>query len=185
MFHKLKEAIEALPDLIQDREGWGTLVINRRKPHTYRAFRMLDDTHRICLHRFDPCGPEDAFLHPHPWPGAFVVLQGEYRMQVGFSPDLESDPAIIMDTILAEGSCYSMESPLGWHSVQPIKTCWSIMVNGQPWATDVVHQAAPTTKGKDLDTMTPEQRNEHLANFMIPEFVLPECLWPDDVVRPA
>lgn len=150
------------------RSNFDSLVINRRKPHTYRAFCYPDIPElkgtRICLHRFEPCSEDEAFLHPHPWPSAMMILKGQYRMRVGCSPDMASKPVMVMDTVLSAGSVYVMEEPKGWHSVQPITTCWSIMVNGQPWG-DKAHEEAPTTKGKDLQKMTPDELNEHLMKF--------------------
>lgn len=153
---------------------WDSLVINRRKPHTYRAFCYPKgdlEGIRICLHRFEPCSDNEAFLHPHPWPSAMRVLKGEYRMRVGFSPWRERptvvvEPTMVMDTILAAGSSYVMEEPMAWHSVQPITTCWSVMVNGAPWG-DKAHPAAPTTKGKDLEKMSPDDLDNHLRTVQV------------------
>ncbi|MBM82245.1 MAG: hypothetical protein CMJ78_16895 [Planctomycetaceae bacterium] len=61
-----------------DPSRWGSIVINKRKPHTYRAF-LEHDEHRICLHRFDACEPEDSFPHPHPWASSMLILSGELR----------------------------------------------------------------------------------------------------------
>jgi len=64
------ESFETAPEV------WDSLIVNRRKPHTYRASRMYGDW-RICLHRFDHCSEKQAFRHPHPWPGGFFVLGGQ------------------------------------------------------------------------------------------------------------
>lgn len=153
---------------IDQPENFDSLIINRRKPFTYRAFWYPQNQSlkglRVCLHKFDPCEESDAFLHPHPWPSAMAVLEGHYRMKVGASVDKGSQPIIVSDILLGPGSAYSMPDPMGWHSVQPMETCYSIMVNGKPWG-DEAHSAAPTTKGKDLDKMTPEQLADHLATF--------------------
>lgn len=169
MFSILRKAIDIARVAVADPTDWETLVINRREPHTYRAFIYPKELpgYRICLHRFDPCGESAAFLHPHPWPSAMKIFEGDYRMRIGASADLkkETKPVIVLDEILAGGSVYAMTEPLGWHSVQPLTTCWSLMVNGQPWGTDVAHAAAPTTKGKDLDKMTPVQLDAHMDKF--------------------
>ncbi len=46
-----------------------SLIVNRRKPITYRVFRYLNDGLRVSLHKFDPCARHEAYPHPHPWPG--------------------------------------------------------------------------------------------------------------------
>ena len=63
---------------------WDSLIVNRRKPHTYRAFTFDGDL-RICLHRFEPCEASEAFMHPHPWPGAFLVLDGQGGLRPGLA----------------------------------------------------------------------------------------------------
>ena len=160
---KLKSVMRDLPKLLNHPNEWESLIVNRRKPHTYRAWRMLDDNYRVCLHRFEQCSPEEAFVHPHPWPGAFIVLQGSYAMKVGLSSDRKSQPTSVVDTILRAGSIYSITNPLTWHSVQPLETCYSIMINGKPFENP--HEAAPTTKGKDLDKMSEEDLKAHLDFF--------------------
>ena len=168
MTQKLSDALTLVPSRLDDRTCWDSLLINRRKPHTYRAFMLPEfgplEGYRICLHRFDPCEESDAFLHPHPWPSAMLVLEGHYRMKIGASASLERDskPIIVLDEILSAGSSYCMDEPRAWHSVQPLTTCWSLMVNGKPWDA---HAAAPTTKGKNLDKLNCEQLKEHLSKF--------------------
>lgn len=177
MIEQLKKAIEIIPHLLSTPEVWQSLIINRRKPHTYRAFLFpekfssapeLDGT-RICLHRFEPCEEKDAFLHPHPWPSAMLILSGRYRMRIGASEtnQIGNKPIIVLDEILSAGCVYSMTEPRGWHAVQPLTTCYSIMINGQPWAPSDVHGDAPTTKGKDLEKMDHEKLLSHLDMFKI------------------
>ena len=166
---ELKTALNILPELLDQPTKWDSLIVNRRKPHTYRAFYYstpkddLTEGTRLCLHRFDPCGAEDAFPHPHPWPGAFYVAEGSYLMHVGMSSAPDKDPNNVVTTELKAGSSYAISSPLTWHSVQPLETCWSIMVNGEPFLKQ--HDSAPTTKGKDLDKMTSSQLTDHLWMF--------------------
>lgn len=149
--------------LLNDPKKWETLVINRRKPYTDRAWTMFAGL-RICLHRFEECSMQEAFFHPHPWPGAFMVLEGTYRMKVGYAKDLHSEPEKSMTLVLPKGSVYAMTDPLIWHSVQPLETCYSIMVNSDPWGS-LQHDRASTTKGEDLGRMTDEQLTEHLNKF--------------------
>ena len=130
-------------------EEYDSLVVNRRKPHTYRAFRQFGE-YRVCLHRFDSCGPDECFAHPHPWPGAFLMLEGEYLHRVGFSPDLDSDPTFLFTEIVRPYSMYEIVHKQTWHSVQPLKTTYTVMVNGEPWDG---HSQTMPTKGKDLEKM--------------------------------
>lgn len=147
-----------------DEIEWNSLIVNRREPHTYRAFGFVGDN-RICLHRFDPCQEDDSFWHPHPWPCRVLVLQGEYCMRMGVSSTLENEPEEEGYFNLGRFSSYDMTNPKGWHSVIPRTTCYSLMINGKPWETP--HVKAPTTKGKDLDKFTDTQMIEHISVFKV------------------
>ena len=70
-----------LPGMLNQPGLWDSLIINRRKPHTYRIFTQYADL-RLCLHKFDMCDEGEAFSHPHPWPAAFMVLKGKYKMNI-------------------------------------------------------------------------------------------------------
>jgi hypothetical protein len=183
MLQLLNEVIKGLPKMIREKPlgEWGSLIVNRRKPHTYRIFTMLGDA-RICLHRFELCDESDAFRHPHPWPGAFAVLAGHYRQKVWTSSSRQDTPRReAIDMVLSPGSTYAITNPLTWHSVQPIEmegyeppgftnifppSAYSVMVNGKPWDEEAAHEAAPTTKGKDLDKMDPTMLSAQLGVFL-------------------
>lgn len=160
--NKLEDVLKQVPLLLRD-DNWETLVINKRKPHTYRAWKFLENEIRVCLHRFEPCSEDEAFMHPHPWPGAFIVLLGKYVMKMGLSRDRGSEPEHVSTLSLASNSAYAITNPLAWHSVQPLERCWSIMINGKPFYEP--HERAPTTKGKDLEKMTEDQLRNHLSVF--------------------
>lgn len=164
MLNKLEEYIDKLPELVQDHTKWSSLIINRRKPYTYRAFYQ-DGDYRVCLHRFEVCEPEEAFYHPHPWPGAFKILKGSYKMKIGYSTHIDTKPSQVTQLILPAGSSYEITSPLTWHTVEPISECYTVMVNGVPWSETVRHQDVKTTKGKDLESMTEEDLKAHLNTF--------------------
>ena len=59
MLSELFDIVRLLPHMVHDCEPWDTLVINRRKPHTYRAFHIFKtgpfNGIRVCLHRFEAC----------------------------------------------------------------------------------------------------------------------------------
>jgi len=165
----LEEAMTDLPILMDRRDLWSSLIVNRRKPWTFRAFANLkskDQNFRVCLHRFEVCDEHESFLHPHPWPGAFWILKGSYVMNVGYSQDRTSKPSSVSKLVLAAGSKYAITNPLTWHSVTPLEECYTVMVNGEPWDTKTVaHTEVRTTKGKDLDSMSPDDLSAHFATF--------------------
>jgi hypothetical protein len=147
MLNILKDLMPEILESIDD--DWDSLVINRRKPHTYRMFKNFGEL-RVCLHVFDPCEPEDAFAHPHPWPGAFLMLAGEYTHTVGYSPDLESPPTFLYREIVRPFTMYEITHKQTWHTVQPTQRTYTVMINGPAWEG---HVETRTTKGKDLDCL--------------------------------
>jgi hypothetical protein len=162
MIHNLLSLLPDIRHAVQTRDGWDSLVINRRKPHTFRVSRKMGDF-RVCLHRFEPCGPEDAFPHPHPWPGAILIMHGSYIQRIGHSPSLQEAPTFYYTELLRPYSLYEIVDPLVWHSVQPVTQVFTIMVNGAPWESQ--HTETRTTKGKDLESMSPEAVVSHLSMF--------------------
>lgn len=164
MLDRLANTLKILPPLLNDKSKWVSLIINRRKPWTYRVHTQLDDL-RVCLHRFEVCEPEESFFHPHPWAGAFVVLQGGYRMGVGYSQSRTEKPKPVMVIELSEGCRYEITDPNTWHSVTPLGLTYSVMINTAPWTPDFAHQDVRTTKGKDLEIMSDEALTEHLQTF--------------------
>lgn len=157
-----------LPALLADPSKWSSLIINRRKPITHRAFTMLGED-RLILHEFEQFDQtsEEGFFHPHPWAGAFQVVDGAYFMEVGYTPDrFIAKPTVLFQMELTEGSCYEISDPLVWHRVIPLTPrVRTIMLNGPPWSPDVAHTQVRTTKGKDLEQMSPERLKEHLDFF--------------------
>lgn len=186
MLNKLNRVMEALPNMLSEPRRWKSLIVNRRKPHTFRAFTQFQEL-RVCLHRFEMCDELEAFRHPHGWAGAFEVMGGYYRQKVWYSESRIADPCRkpVIDMILGPGSQYEISNPLTWHSVQPLsgydgaedvfvnlpESAWTVMVNGEPWDADTAHVNTVTTKGKDLDKLTPEQMTDHLRAF--------QCLMED------
>jgi hypothetical protein len=168
MLAKLFESLKLLPPILNNRAAWDSLIVNRRKPYTYRVFTGLPNGLRLCLHKFDPCHTHEAFAHPHPWPGAFIILQGMYRMQLGYACGgrLDANPSEVTTCIFAKHSCYEIINPLTWHAVIPLQTTYTIMVNDEPWDTETTaHKEVRTTRGKDLDKMPEPELLEHLGIF--------------------
>lgn len=168
MLDLLNEQIRHLPNLLDDIEGWDSLIINRRKPVTWRAFRMIGEN-RLCLHKFEQFDgtTEEAFPHTHPWPGAFRIISGGYRMQVGKVESINDVHGQMLATFdMWEGSSYEMTNPLVMHRVTPITSeVYTIMINGPAWPEGVVHSGVKTTKGKDLQAMSRGQLRDHLHYF--------------------
>jgi hypothetical protein len=162
MIERLQELIPQIIQSLDAPEEWDSLIINKRKPHTYRVFRQFGNE-RVCLHGFAPCESTECFAHPHPWPGAFLMLRGSYIHRIGCSTDLESTPSLLYREIIRPYSTYEILDRRIWHSVQPLEWTETIMVNGEPWESP--HSQVRTTKGKDLEKMTPEQVQEHFSCF--------------------
>lgn len=171
MLAALEESLNLLPDILKDRTAWDSLIVNRRKPYTYRVFTTLPSGLRCCLHKFDPCHTDEAFAHPHPWPGAFIIMDGKYRMMTGYSCGGRLEPGYSkvrkpFTQILTKYCEYEIINPLTWHSVTPLETTYTVMVNDTPWDTETTaHKEVRMTKGKDLDKMPEEDLIEHLARF--------------------
>lgn len=172
MLEILEYAMKQLPALLNDVKNFDSLIVNRRKPYTYRVFTNSQQwdghclrNYRICLHKFDPCDTHESFLHPHPWPGAFTILKGSYKMKVGYSVSRTEKPSDVLDLILRAGSSYEITNPLTWHAITPLETTYTVMVNGEPWDAETAHVNVVTTKGKDLDKLEPNKLQEHLDIF--------------------
>lgn len=155
-----------LSALLLKPEAWDSLVINRRKPYTYRVFTTLPNGLRLCLHKFEVCDTHEAFAHPHPWPAAFMILSGQYKLKLGRSLDRkDSNPVDVATMIMSQYSSYEMLDPLTWHSVIPLTTTYTVMINGTPWSQEFAHQDVRTTKGKDLQKMSEDELKKHLNMF--------------------
>jgi len=166
MIDNLLETIkkEEFIKLLGETDKWDSLIINKRKPHTYRIFTQLGEN-RVCLHKFDTCSSEESFAHPHPWPGAFMVLHGAYRMKLGKSKDRFSDPEWVSELIMGAGSVYQIVDPLVWHTVTPLETTYTIMMNGPSWDKETAHTQVRTTKGKDLEKLPLDELESQLDSF--------------------
>lgn len=148
---------------LNDPSGWESLAINKREPITIRLFRQIGE-YRFCLHRFTACDHDEAVMHPHPWPAAFRILRGGYWMGLGRSPDLVTKKVTMTSHLyLPEGSIYSITDPHVWHSVEPDKETWTIMINGPDFQH--MHEAVRRTAGKGLSPVSPESVARDLGVF--------------------
>ena len=164
MMEKLENVLKELPALLEIPERWDSLVINRRKPFTYRVLSLVEGF-RISLHKFDACDRSESFYHPHPWPDAFKILSGAYQMQMGRSVSRFSDPLDAGSFRLYSGSMYAITDPYVWHQITPIMETHTVMVNDPPWDIDVAHTKTRTTVGKDLDKLPLDELVGHLNKF--------------------
>jgi hypothetical protein len=92
-----------------------------------------------------------------------MVLRGRYMHSVGVSQDLVSQPELVYQQEVGPYSPYLITDPKIWHSVQPLQTTYTIMVNGPPFENP--HASVRTTKGKDLKTMSDKDKCTLLAKF--------------------
>lgn len=147
-----------LPALLLAEAGWSGLFIDYHPPTVERLWRPWGD-YRVSLHRILPCAREAALFHPHPWPSAMRIIEGEYEMAVGYGPG-DEPPPIAARMIVRGEFRYEMTHPDAWHYVRPIGgPTWSLMVTGKPWS-----RQAPRSD-KPLVDLTPEQRKGLLAFF--------------------
>lgn len=129
MLQLLAQVEQALPELLT-KDDWASLLVNDETPMVERVWRQLGEN-RICLHRIHPC--YTPFMHKHPWPSAMRIIEGNYKMDIGYNITL-LPPPVAATVILTPGSSYEMTDPDGWHSVNPIDTpTLSLMVIGKPW----------------------------------------------------
>jgi len=137
----LKSVLHELPELLQ-RKDWNSLHITYEPPEVLRLWRSWGD-YRIFLHEILPPFPRrKALYHPHPWPSIVLLLDGSYRMGVGYGPGLEEPPQT-MTVRVSAGDWYEMADRDGWHIVEPEETSFSIMVTGKPWGREMPRSEHP------------------------------------------
>lgn len=133
----LKENEDLFLDIADDRPlaDFRTTDINYHPPRVHRlsidCFGM-----RINYHKIFPCRPENALLHPHPWPSGMIVFsEGEYEMGIGHSPgDDASSVGIDCRLSLSGKFYYTMNDRDGWHYVAPrTMPAYTVMVTGPKW----------------------------------------------------
>lgn len=120
-----------LYELLCDPTIWKSVDINYHPPRVERLWCQLGK-YRLYLHFIHPCKREEAFFHPHPWPSAIHVLEGQYEMGMGFGSGIES-PEIFSTILTSGGMYYEMPHRDGWHYVRPLAVSSSIMLAGEPW----------------------------------------------------
>lgn len=138
MIKVLHEALRVLPELLAHAQ-WQSLDVTYHEPHVERLWIQWG-RYRILLHRIWPCS-SDPLYHPHRWPSAILIVNGQYEMRVG----TEGHEAA--NLVLPAGSIYEMLDPYAWHAVRPIGgPSDSIMVIDQPYALPQAPLVVPRTK---------------------------------------
>lgn len=120
-----------LYDLLCDPSIWKSVDINYHPPHVERLWCQLGK-YRLYLHFIHPCEREEALFHPHPWPSAIHVIEGQYEMGMGFGSGLDK-PEIFSTILTGGGMFYEMPHRDGWHYVRPLSVTSSVMLTGEPW----------------------------------------------------
>ena len=142
MLAVLAEVEDVLPALLQDERLWQSLYVDYHPPTVERLWAAWGD-YRVSLHRIHPCEREQALFHPHPWPSAMRVLEGDYEMAVGFGAGSETPPVAALMIVRGDFR-YEMTHPDSWHYVRPLgRPTLSVMVTGKPWARDAPKSSRP------------------------------------------
>jgi hypothetical protein len=158
MLDTLAAVERELPELLQDESGWNSVYIDYHPPTVERLWRNWNG-YRIYLHRIHPCAAGEALFHPHPWPSAMRILEGEYEMAVGYGKG-ETVPPVAALMIAAGDFRYEMTDPDAWHYVRPLgRPSVSLMVTGKPW-----DRPSPRS-GKVLQPLNEGQRAALLEFF--------------------
>lgn len=134
MLDKLLEIEKLLPKLLRDPSvDWKSVYVDYHPPIVERLWLDINDV-RLYLHRIHTCAREEALFHPHPWPSAMRIINGEYEMGIGYSADNTPPAETLTKLIVTKGVAYSMEARNSWHYVAPVSpTSLSVMVTGKPW----------------------------------------------------
>ena len=165
------EIVERNMPSILMHSKWKSLDVDYHPPHVQRIWTEWNDV-RIMLHCFpETCNAENALYHPHPWPSAMRVLEGEYIMEVGHEVfnDIPHTPTpeTIATTVMKAGSAYEMTNPKAWHKVIPQKETYTLMVTGPLYEKDDMSLGIekPTKELGRLDTFTFERILKKFKEF--------------------
>lgn len=120
-----------LLDLLRYPNLWKSLDIDYHPPRVERLYTDAEG-YRLSLHYIHPCTREEALLHPHPWASAMAIMEGNYEMGLGFSPD--NTPDIITTVEFTGPGYYEITNIDSWHYVRPVDSiCKTVMLSGPPW----------------------------------------------------
>lgn len=164
MLQYLLEAEKELPFLLKRPSLWQSLFINYEKPFVERLWCPWKK-YRLNLHKIHPCLPGESFFHPHPWASAMKIVEGTYRMAVGYGEGL-IEPPVATVCYLTPGSIYEMLDINAWHSVAPIdEPVYSIMLTDVPW-----NRSMPKSEKIRLSSLSDEKLS-HLTKFFSDKYL--------------
>ncbi|RDJ35387.1 MAG: hypothetical protein DWQ19_11265 [Crenarchaeota archaeon] len=172
MLSILKYVVNNLSVPLSNQGNWNSLYIDYEKPIVERLWTTMQIDgidYRIYLHKIYPCEKEEALFHPHPWPSAMVLCQGNYETVIGYGePDATTKPRPMGPFYLSEGSVYQMLTPFEWHYVRPIKEpCITLMVAGPPYSPAMVTPPYNPNKNKpELRPLT-KQESQPIFDFFL------------------
>ena len=159
MLDLLDEAVKQIKreEWLLGPKGWNSKYIDYHPPLVERMYRDWGEN-RISLHRIMPCDADEAFLHPHPWPSAFLVF-GQYEVGFGYSETNEA-PSITHTMRTGFGTRYEMTDLHAWHYVAPLEPVVTIMVTGKPW-----DRPAPRTANAPFRELTGKEQFRLLSDI--------------------
>lgn len=130
---QLEDAKRELPELLMNEEQWGDVDVHYHPPRVERLWTPYRDG-RVFLHEIHPCVPDAALMHPHPWPSAMYLIDGEYEMGYARSDPDGPRPTNYERRVVRAGETYVMPDPDEWHYVAPIRDAVrSVMFIGTPY----------------------------------------------------
>jgi len=168
MLKTLKRIQAALYPMLKNADAWTSLDINYHPPFIERLWLQMsvdEKSYRVNLHCMQPCSAKDALFHPHPWPSAVHIYQGDYEMGVGVGEQVPA-PLVAMRILGGSGVSYDMTHPDAWHYVRPLgsEPVYTLMVTGTPWPKAMV-RPNPSPPQDPLEVLSDERRLELLSIF--------------------
>jgi hypothetical protein len=149
----------ALPELLMEEEKWKGITLAGGES-LHRLWRKLADRVVVYLHKIDPSVKGKKVFHFHHWPMAVHVVEGTYRMGVGYGSGLET-PLVAMTVDISQGSTYEMLHPDVWHFVEPTaQSSWSVAITGKPWIRPYA-----LDEHNLVETLTEARRQEMFSKF--------------------
>ena len=163
MFERIEDLL--IEDgMLEDPDQWESLDVDYHPPHVERLYMRIGSV-QISLHRIYPCNPEEALLHPHPWPASFKIYKGRYLTKIGYS-STEEPPTEFTSGVMAPGSMLRMTNPNEWHMVAPLgdSPTYTMMTTSTPYAENEVNAGCKKAT-KKLSALSLSQKRDILNEF--------------------
>lgn len=159
MLEVLHAAENNLPDLLNDKASWKSLYLNYQLPVVERVWRSWFN-YRISLHRMLWNEKEEVLNCTYPWPFAVRLVEGVYRVGLGYGKDPETPPTAAT-FVLSAGSEYEVTNRYTWHSIKPLSVVsFVLMVSGKPW------KIARSGNERIIGELVPKKKDDLLALFL-------------------